>query len=469
MDDARMSQRDRLWASISILVGVVAAFALRWGTSVRDQPPTFDERWITRPMADVIRRGWTVETAIDFQEAKGPGLIWPYAAVGQLLVDDPHEVVAIDPGDPAAEMWTSPTPGGPLPAPPNMLFVLRMLSLLCFVLTVIPLLMLAQACGIRGPPMVLVALGYLVLPYSAVLGQLVMGEASFVFLSLVLWAVVVIGGGDGTRTRHPVAAPILAGVLMVVLLHSRTHAAAFAPAICIVAWQREAWRCWPWVLAMVVAVLLRIPLWVRWGGLVSSDFQNLHGLGFRLESIVYLAAALAVPMAVLLVAWALDRDRRVLRWLPLSGIAIGLILGFVAMPDITPMVGLDLERRFDHFAGIISTVIRAIASKSGIPEPVLMPIAAAIGLGGLGALAAMAYQHSYRTALGTLLRLQALTLVFGLVLYALTRGAVFDRYLLVWLGLLPVAWVTVLPRWLIWIQIVGLALIACWSINTWLL
>ncbi len=469
LDDARSNQRDRVWATASLLLVVLAAFALQWGASMTSQPLTFDERWITRPMAELIRRGWTVETAIDFQEAKGPGLIWPYAAAGGLLVDDPHEVVMLEPGDPRLEAWTSPIPGGPLPAPPRMLSMFRTFSILFFVLSIIPLLMLGQSAGIRGPPMMLVACAYLTLPYIAVLGQLVMGEVSFVFGSLVLWVVVVLGSGEGTRTRHPVAGPILACVLMVVLLHSRAHAAAFAPAICIVVWQRESWRCWPWVLAMVVAVLLRIPLWVRWDGLVSTDFQNLHGLGFRLESLVYLAAALSVPLGVFLLAWVLDRDRRVLRWMPLAGIGLGLVLTAIAMPDLTPMDGLDLDRQFDHYAGIASTMVRAISASCGIPHAVLMPIAAAIGLGGLGALASMGYGHSNRTSLGMMLQLQVLTFAFGLALYTLTRGAVFDRYLLVWSGLLPLAWIALLPRWLAGLQIVGMAFLAFWSINTWLI
>ncbi|MDP7070620.1 MAG: hypothetical protein QF561_04655 [Phycisphaerales bacterium] len=462
-------RRDRLWAIAAMALVLAATLGLRWTTDIAAKPPTFDERWITRPIADLMRRGWTVETAIDFQEAKGPGMIWPYAAIGQLLVVDPNEVAPVDPADASAEVWTSPTPGGPHPAPPQMLSVLRVLSMVCFVISIIPLLMLAQAAGIRGPPMVLVAAGYLVLPYAAVLGQLAMGEASFVLLSLMLWAVVVLGCGEGNRTRHPVAGPILAGILMVVLLHSRPHAAAFAPAICIVTWQRESWRCWPWVLAMVMAVLLRIPLWVRWGGLVSSDFQNLHGLGFRLESLTYLAAALSPLLGAFLVAWLLDQGRRTLRWMPLTGVGLGCLLGVLASPDLTPMEGLDLDRQFNHYAGIASTATRQLSAGSGIPSAVILSAASAIGLGGLGAFAAMAYQHSVRGALGMLLRLQVLTLVWGLLLYTLTRGAVFDRYLLVWIGVLPVAWTGLLPRWLACIQIAGLAFVAAWSASTWLM
>ena len=72
---------DRRWAVASMLFIVLVAFGLRWGTEVTERGPLFDERWITRPIAEIIRHGWTVQTAIDFQETKGPALIWPYAAV----------------------------------------------------------------------------------------------------------------------------------------------------------------------------------------------------------------------------------------------------------------------------------------------------------------------------------------------------------------------------------------------------
>jgi len=93
---------------------------------------------------------------------------------------------------------------------------------------------------------------------------------------------------------------------------------------------------------------------------------------------------------------------------------------------------------------------------------------AAIGLGGLGALAAMAMARPARHLDGVIIRLQCYTLLAGWLLYALTRGAVFDRYLLVWAFMLPVIWVRVLPRWLIVLQTFGLALIAWLQIESWL-
>ncbi|MBT7351219.1 MAG: hypothetical protein HN811_02030, partial [Phycisphaerae bacterium] len=175
----------------SMLFIVVMAFALRWGTQITDRGPIFDERWITRPIADLIRHGWSVERAIDFQETKGPALIWPYAVGGRWLTVDPHEIAGPDapPGGKngrSPEAWDPPIPGAPAPAPPKMLAGLRLISLLCFVLSVVPLLVLASACGIRGPPLFVVTVLFTLLPQLAIFSQIVMGEASFVLLALVM-------------------------------------------------------------------------------------------------------------------------------------------------------------------------------------------------------------------------------------------------------------------------------------------
>jgi hypothetical protein len=57
-----------------------------------------------------------------------------------------------------------------------------------------------------------------------------------------------------------------------------------------------------------------------------------------------------------------------------------------------------------------------------------------------------------------IVRLQVWTLMAGCVLYGLTQGAVFDRYLLSWGVLLPIAWVATLPRGLLVVQGTVLAL-----------
>jgi hypothetical protein len=47
-------------------------------------------------------------------------------------------------------------------------------------------------------------------------------------------------------------------------------------------------------------------------------------------------------------------------------------------------------------------------------------------------------------------------------MYALTRAMVFDRYLLPWAVLLPIAWTAALPRKLLFAQALILAVIFGW-------
>ena len=153
--------------------------------------------------------GWSVETAIDFEETKGPALIWPYALLGETL-------------------------GGSLND-------LRLVSGLFFVLSVVPLLLLATRAGSRGASLLLAALGFMLLPYEIVFGQLVMGEASFLFGALWLVLIALWGFGDSTHGPHRWSA----GAYWSRHLHSRIHAVAWAGAICPVAFQREGIRSWP--------------------------------------------------------------------------------------------------------------------------------------------------------------------------------------------------------------------------------
>jgi hypothetical protein len=46
---------------------------------------------------------------------------------------------------------------------------------------------------------------------------------------------------------------------------------------------------------------------------------------------------------------------------------------------------------------------------------------------------------------------------------------VFDRYLLVWSVALPIAWLLLLPRWLLVLQTIALAATAAMLVNIWLL
>jgi hypothetical protein len=469
---ASTEQSDRNWALLSMLFIVVMAFTLRWGTQITDRGPVFDERWITRPIADLIRHGWSVERAIDFQETKGPALIWPYAVGGRWLTDDPHEIAS--PGAPpggkhgrAPEAWDPPVPGGPAPAPPQMLSGLRLISLLCFVLSVVPLLILASACGIRGPPLLVVTVLFTLLPQLAIFGQIVMGEVSFLLLTLVMLGVVAWGCGVGNGTKHPVAGPVLYAILLAVLLHSRVHAAPIAVGVALATFNRESWRSWPWWVASVAGGLIRLPLWIRWGGPVSSDFQQLHGVGLRLESLTYLAAAMALPLGVFLVAWALQRRRSRWWWIPIVGMVVGAVLSVIAPNDLSVPSVLDLTLMQDRFQGAAATAALTLGGQ-GIGSAVIIGILAIAGLGGLGALLAAAFDCPARRIDGLVLRMQAYAILFGWLMYAMTRGFVFDRYLLVWCATLPIAWVLILPRTLVALQFIPLVASLAWFVYVWL-
>lgn len=461
------------WILGALVLFVVLVIGIRMSSRIVNRGPVFDERWITRPMAELIRHGWTVDTAIDFQETKGPALIWPYAIWGSLLVSDPHEVVPANVegggrGSLRPEAWYSPIAGGPNPAPPEMLAMLRYFSMVSFVIGGLLLLLLARVCGVRGPPIFMVGVLYALLPYQLVFGEIVMGEVTFVLVALAMMLVVVWGMGDGRRTVHPLAGPVLYGLLLVVLLHSRIHAVAFAPAVCFVAWQREDLRSWPWWVASLLAGLARLPLWSRWGGVVSSDFQNLHGFGFRLDSLTYLGAAMALPLGVFLVAWMVRWRREPLGWLAPLGLIIGLILAIVALPDMSVPSGLVLDETQDRFQGLVASITMLIAGETAF-RSMLVGLACVIGLGGLGAFITLAHRWRVTGLTSVVLRVQGFTLGAGWILYAFTRGFVFDRYLLVWSIALPIAWLLLLPRWLLVLQTLALVGTAAMLVNTWLL
>jgi hypothetical protein len=70
-------------------------------------------------------------------------------------------------------------------------------------------------------------------------------------------------------------------------------------------------------------------------------------------------------------------------------------------------------------------------------------------------------------ALGSLARMQCWVLCAGISLYAFTRGFVFDRFLVIWAVGLPLLWMRWLPRWLLWLQMLVLLVIAIKMAATW--
>jgi hypothetical protein len=92
---------------------LLVAIGLRFGTNILKQGFVFDEQYITAPIDDIIQQGWSIQTAVDFKETKGPGLIWPYAAVGNIIGGDalPDALVGVRVGSWLALVNTS--EGGP--------------------------------------------------------------------------------------------------------------------------------------------------------------------------------------------------------------------------------------------------------------------------------------------------------------------------------------------------------------------
>ena len=323
----KIIDRPLVWILGSVLL-VAAATALLWfGTNITDKGPTFDESWTQVPIEDLVEKGWSIQTAIDFKETKGPTLIWTYAVFGAVIGHDLNH--------------------------------LRALSVLFFVFGVVPLILICRQCELDGPVLLLVALFYVLLPYNALLGQLVMSEPSFVFGSLWLCWVFMWGLGAAGRPAHRVAGPVIFGLLLAILLHSRIHAAAFAGAAVLVALERDGVRSWPWWLAALAAGLSRAPLWIRWGGLVSPGYASMHELGLNLDSLTYFAAAYAPFTAVFLWPAFANRFNRGRWWLIFCGAALGLGLGLLASPSLSETLRF---REWDvlRFQGVVGTAARTL-------------------------------------------------------------------------------------------------------------
>ncbi|MDP7009211.1 MAG: hypothetical protein QGI78_06545 [Phycisphaerales bacterium] len=421
-------KHDLGWMSFSVIAVALVLFAVRYGSSIMDSGVVFDEQFITVPIFDLIEQGWSVQTAIDFEETKGPAMIWPYAAIGELF-------------------------GGSLNA-------LRLVSLLSSVACMAVLTFIASLCGVRRAGHLAVAVGWVLLPYVLVFSEIVMGEISFILFELLAVAVYLQSLRTNTRA---LLLPVLFCVLTAIALHSRIHVVALVGGICLVAFLRDGVRSWPWWVAGACAGLLRIPLLVRWDGLVSPKYQNLHALGFRLESLSYLAAALAPFVAVFAVqAWHVKRNKK---WL-VTAACLGVALLFIAPPTLVVPETIDYEHATDRFQGIIGTAVLMVTKDSTLQQ-LLLAALAAIGLAGLLGLRLQLHQYD-QTIKSTALRITFWTLTIGWLLYACTQGFVFDRFLLVWAFLLPIFWWTQLPRYLFALQALAMFAIALRLAVVWL-
>lgn len=425
--------RDTVWFALAVSLVLAIALGMRFGTIVLATPATFDEPYIAAPITNILQQGWTFRTAIDFEETKGPGLIWLYAVAGEVV-------------------------GGSLND-------LRLISLALFVLGVVPLLSIARRCKLRGPAFIAIAGLYALLPYNAVLGQMVMSEPAFVLQMLVACWLFQHGIGDA---RGRLWAIILFTIALSILLHNRVHGVALAAAVCLIAFERGGVRgALPWVIACTVAGLSRLPLWAHWGGLVSPRFQGVHGLGVSFAGQTYLLATYAPLVAAFIIPAMLRDDCGRRRFLIALGAIVGLLLSVLAMPNLAQSSMFE-NMVVMQYAGVTATAIRAVTTQP-LMQSILIGLLATIGGAGLGALATLGWSSTVDQTSGVIERLQCWLLAAGLAMYAASATPVYDRYALGWAILLPICWWTQLPRWLLIVQMIDLLAIAAILTKNWLL
>jgi hypothetical protein len=415
------------------LVMLLVAGLLHAATRIVGAPPVWDEP-VMRPVIDaILRDGWTVRTLIDYEDTKGPVFFWLYAGAAELV-------------------------GGDLAR-------LRLVSVAIFILAGALVGEVMIRYGLRGGRLLLGAGLYAMLPYNALLGQLFMSEPSFLMGSAALYGVFLWSFGRSAERERRIAGPVLCGILLSLLLHHRPHAAAFAAAIAVVTLHRDGLRCWPWWLACLLAGLSRVPLYLRWDGLVSPTYQFASGLGFRLDSLTYLAAALLPYTAVFLwLAWRGGAAQRWARSWVAAAAAAGAALGLLFPPDLAAVTP---EQDIPIYLGLVATLLRPLEA-SAILFAAALAGAGAIALASMAALVISVWTRREDHADAVAGRLAAITVIAGWGLYAFTAGCVFDRYLLPYAVLLPVVWVARLPAWLAVVQLIGLGGMAAIQIVRWL-
>ena len=404
---------------IALAVMLGAGLVLRFATNTAALGPVWDEPVLQEVVAAIVDDGWTVSNALDYEDTKGPVFFWLYAGLGELI--------GVEVGD------------------------LRLITLAIFVLSGVPLGVLAAKCGMSYGQIAATAALYALLPYNAVLGQIFMSEPSFLLGSMVLLLIFVWGFGRDVASQHRVAGPLVFGLILALLLHHRIHVVAYAAAAVAVATRRDGVRSWPWWVACLGAGILRLPLYLRWGGLVSPEYQSRLGLGLRLESLTYLAISLLPCTVVLLWPLFAGRPLRRRRWWWVAAAAVaGLSLGLLAMPDLS----VDAEGGAPRYLGMVARALMPLGSSAA--QMVAVVALCTVGASALTAAAMVAAERPLDSPARIVDRLSVWTVLAGWLMYGLTRGVVFDRYMLPYVVLLPFLWVRRLPGWLLSIQGLGL-------------
>ncbi len=428
------------WFTLAMGVVIVIALGLHFGTRVRSLPNVRDEYLMKAPIDAILHDGWSMRTAVDYQEVKGPVFFWMYALPGEVLGDSIH--------------------------------AMRVVSLGWFILGAWPLLLIARRAGVTPPVWPLVGLFYGLAPYNAFVAQLLMSEPSFNLLALwMMWAAMrglskqAEAGAEGAvHASHPSPrldwlALTVFTVTLSMLLHHRPHALALAGAAALTAIERRRFASWPWLAACMLAGLSRLPLYLRWGGMVTSDYQGLFGFGLRVDGLTYLLAAVLPWTGAFLVAAALAPTARRCWRLPLAAGAAGVALGLAFPPDLSAKVVYTLPsgevKQQAEYAGVVTTALRSITPEGWVRAWALALLAGA-GAASIASMIVLGRRarggspestapphagHDDKAAS----RLAFWTLACGLPLYIITAGPVYDRYLVVWAVLMPVVWLRLLP------------------------
>ncbi len=441
---------------LAMLSGCVLLLAslllLRWWGGIPARGMMWDEGLMYPIVKNISDSNWSWDSLLNFQDTKGPSFFWLYAACESLV-------------------------GGGLSS-------LRWLSLLLTTLCAVPLSYLCRHVGLRlGESLLVVAL-FLLLPYNLVLSELFMSEPSFLLGALLLATSVTWALDHPTDRIRRLIGPALYAILLAVLLHHRAHAVAMAGAVCLLALFRSYREARPWWIATIVAGLLRIPLFLHWGGLVGEKYQARYGLGVRLDSLVYLAIA-ALPCTLIFVFPMVQRlwiapnagpDTRNIRSVLVWAAIVGATAGAFALPDLPLYFGAAAAGGDGNFQGPLATALRPVQDWSGPLYLVTTCLLAAAGFVSIAAMIVSAFDKSptttpcagpVRTNGDLLVRLAAVTLAAGWLLSALSKGDIFDRYLLAYLALMPFVWVMRLSRRMCALQFCTLLVLAVLLAREW--
>ena len=397
------------WFLGSLLIITTILLIIRWATDILNLDLQYDEKYIIPPILNLINDGWTVENLLDYKESKGPSLFIIYSLLSEVFG--------------------------------NKLNDLRLISLFLSIFCMLPLLLIGKLCGAKDKDYLLICICWLLMPYLVIFSQLVMGEISYLFIAILSIYFFLWGINNQDSWKGYVLSPIALFILCSIGLHNRLHLVALLGGICIVAIFKQGKSSWPWILACLMALLSRLPLWIYWGGPVNEELQVMHSFGFRIEGMAYLLAALSVTLTIfLLSSWRIPSVRK---WTISAGL-LGLVIMFFSEINLNSPPNVEWEAPNQFFSGVIATFTKTITDNEILQKTFLM-IFTFLGLSGLlGLFFEAKYTHKKNEKL--ILELTFYTLSLGCFLFLFTEGFAFDRYLISWGFLLPLVWWIVLPN-----------------------